>query len=164
MTDTLEAPAEQQADEVETEGKKKRGRTRDFTKSTEYYDNLAAFVNERSGLDPVSPLQVKATLALRADYANLPEQKEAREKAKAEREAEAKKYEGMTDEQKKAAKAADRAARQAEKLQEKLNATLAKAEQLKAAASGSGEDLQAIVEAEQSKPEAPAKKRGLRRG
>jgi len=172
MTDTLEAPANA-ADETETETKGKRGRTRDFTKSSEYYDKLAEFANSNSdwqaaGLGTVTPLQIKAVLALRTDFANLPEQKAARERAKAEREAEAKKYEGMSDEQIKAAKAAARAEKQAAKFKAKADEAIAKAEQLKAAASGSAEDLAAVVasaqeNAESTETESEPKRRGLRR-
>lgn len=174
MTDTLEAPVEQGADEVETEeAPKKRGRTRDFSKSTEYYDQLAEFVNSnedftKAGIDAVSPLQIKAILALRTDFANLPEQIALREQSKAEREAEKKKYEGMSEDQIKAAKAAARAEKQVAKFQAKAQEALQRAEQLKAAASGSAEDLAAVVASSQSEAETenegePKKRRGLRR-
>lgn len=171
MTATLEGTeegTENSADEVETtEAKGKRGRTRDFTKSNEHYDDLTLFINTHSdwvnaSLGQVTPLQVKAILALRTDFNNQPEQAEKRELRKQEREAEKAKYGDMTDEQIKAAKAADRAQAQYDKLQAKAAEALAKAESLKAQATGSAEDLQAVVETEQSEDE-PKRKRGLRR-
>lgn len=166
-----EATEEDGADEVETTEAKKRGRTRDFTKSNEHYDELAAFINSHpdwvsADLGSISPLQVKAALALKADFAATPEVIAAREARKAEREAEKQKYAGLTDDQIKIAKAADRATVQYEKLQAKAEEARAKAEGLKAQATGSAEDLQAVVESEQggeAVEEAPAKKRGLRR-
>lgn len=170
MTATMEAPVEEQtgsADEVETEAKGKRGRTRDFTKSNEHYDQMANFINTHpdwtnADLGSVTPLQIKAILALKIDFANLPEQAIKREERKAAREEEKKQYAGMTDEQIKAAKASARALTQYEKLQAKAQEAKQKAEALKAAASGSAEDLQAVVESEQIEAE-PQKKRGLRR-
>lgn len=159
------------ADEVETENSGgKRGRKRDFTKSSEHYDSLANFVNTHSDwvnaeLGEVTPLQIKAILALKGEFTETPEAKAAREARKAEREAEKAQYAGMTDEQIKAAKAAKRAQDQYEKLQAKAAEAQEKAEKLRAAASGSAEDLQAVVESEQngSDEDEPKKRRGLRR-
>lgn len=157
------------ADEVETETKGKRGRTRDFTKSNEHYDSLAAFINSNSdwqnaSLGTVTPLQVKAVLALKTDFANTPEVIAARAERKAALAAENAEYEGLSPDQIKAKKAAVRAQKQYDKLNAKAQEALANAEKLKAAASGSAEDLQAVVESEQSEGEdEPKKRRGLRR-
>jgi superfamily II RNA helicase len=157
------------ADEVETtETKGKRGRTRDFTKSSEHYDDLAEFVNSHKDwveaeLGSVTPLQVKAILALKTDFNDQPEQVAKREQRKAEREAEKAQFAGMTDDQIKALKAQRKAQEQYDKLQAKANEALEKANKLAAAASGSAEDLQAVVEGDQSESDEPKKKRGLRR-
>jgi peptidoglycan hydrolase CwlO-like protein len=156
------------ADEVEQGEGTKRGRKRDFTKSNEHYDELAQFINSHqdwvnAGLGEITPLQVKAVLALKTDHANTPEVIAAREARKAEREAEKAKYGNMTDEQIKAAKAAARAQAQYDKLQAKAQEALEKAQSLAAAASGSAEDLQAVVEGDESTEDEPKKRRGLRR-
>jgi hypothetical protein len=159
VTEQLETePAEAGESAEETA---KRGR--DFTKVREYHEQLANFINERSGLDAVSPNQVKATLALRTDYGNTDEAKAARAERKAAAEAEKQKYAGMTDDQKKAAKAATRADVQAEKLQKKAQEAIEKAQRLRLEATGSGEDLQTVVESNQaeSEPESTGKRRGL---
>jgi hypothetical protein len=161
------ATAEPQADEVETEEKGKRGRKRDFSKSSEHYDQLAEFINTNpdyiaAGLTAIKPLQVKAILALKTDFANQPELKAARDAAKAKRDEEAKKYEGMSEEQIKAHKAAARAEAQVNKHLAKADEARKKAEELKAAASGSGEDLAAVVGAAQNGAEEKPRK-GLRR-
>lgn len=149
----------------------KRGR--DFSKVRPYHEQLAAFVNERSGLDPVTANQIKAVLALRTDYGNTDEAKQAREARHAELEAAKLKYAGLTPDQVKAKKAAERAQEQAERMQKKAAEAVAKAQQLAAAASGSGEDLQSVVQASQTQPEtqtdsdeseeAPKTRRGLGR-
>lgn len=170
MTVTAEAveteTEENGADEVEQAEGGKRGRKRDFSKSNEHYDSLAGFINThedfvKAGLDAVNPLQVKAVLALKTEFSNTPEVIEARKQRKAELEAENARYAGMTQDQIKAAKAADRAQKQYDKLQKKAQEALEKAESLKAAASGSAEDLQAVVEGESE--DEPKRKRGLRR-
>lgn len=152
LTDTEQETAEK------VDGRKHR--TRDFTKYRQVHADIAEYVNERSGLDPVTPNQIKAILAFRTEFGNTPEATAAREQRKAELAAEKAKYEGMSDEQIKASKAVKRAETAAEKLLAKANAAMEKAKQLADAASGSGEDLAAVVAAQQS--EAP-KRRGLGR-
>lgn len=146
---TEEAPVVE-ATETTTEGKK---RERDFTKFRPSHQELADYVNANSGLDPITPNQVKALLALRIDFNNLPEQKELREARKAERMAAKTRYEGMNAEQIKAAKAAERAERQAAKLEARVAEAKAKAEALRSSVTASGEDLAAAVEAAQAEPE-----------
>ena len=168
VMDDTELEVTPDVEETENEPKRKRGRVRDFTKSSEHYDALAEYINANSGLDPISPLQVKAALALKTDFSNLPEQKEARDQRKAEREAEARKYEGMSEDQIKAAKAAKRVQTQAEKLAQRAKEALEKAQKLQNAAAGSGEDLAAFVESQNAKAaEAesaePKKRRGIGR-
>lgn len=120
---------------------------RDFTKFRPQHAELAEFVNMHSGLEPVTPQQVKAVLALRTDFNNTADQVTKREARKAEIEAEKTKYEGMNDEQIKAAKAADRVERQAEKLRKRLNEALAKADSIRHSGDSSVADLAATVDA-----------------
>lgn len=138
---------ESQEPQKETRGRRKE---RDFTKYRLRDEELANYVNEHSGLDPVTPNQIKAILALRLDWGNTPGQKELRDQRKIKREIDKSKYEGMSPEQITASKAADRAARQAAKLEEKAREAMEKAQHLAAAAAGSGEDLAAFVESQQS--------------
>lgn len=144
MTATIEAPEVTEHDENDEDGKGGR----DFTKVRQSHIDLATYVNEHSGLPPVSPYQVKAIQALRTDFNKLPEQVAARAARKAEIEAEKKKYEGMSPEQIRAAKQSKRALATAERMQAKAAEAMAKAEQLKAAAAGDGEALAALVEAQ----------------
>lgn len=157
MTITIDAPDEIATPDVEDDQDMdmEKKRERDFTKFRPNHQELADFVNMHSGLDPVTPNQVKAILALRIDFNNLPEQVEKREARKIEREAEKRKFEGMNSEQIKAAKAADRAERQAAKLEARVLEAKAKAEALRSSVTASGEDLAAAVEAAQAMPEAP---------
>lgn len=151
MTITIDAPDEIITPDVDTEdmdGKKKR--ERDFTKFRPSHQELADFVNMHSGLDPVTPNQVKAILALRIDFNNLPEQMEKRQARKMEREEQKRKFAGMNAEQIKAAKAADRAEKQAAKLEARVAEAKAKAEALRSSVTASGEDLAAAVEAAQA--------------
>ena len=134
-------------EENTTEAKK---RERDFTKFRPSHQELADYVNMHSGLEPITPNQVKALLALRVDFNNLPEQIAKRDERKKQREAEKTKYAGMSPEQVKAQRAADRAEKQAEKLQARVAEARAKAEALRSSATASGEDLVAAVEAAQS--------------
>lgn len=134
-------------EDEETPTRKKRDR--DFSKFRPQHAELAAYVNERSGLPPVSPQQVKAILALRTDFNNTADQIAKREQRKAELLAERNKYAGMTDEQIKAAKAADRVERQAAKLRKRLDEALAKADSIRHGSEATGDDLAAAVEAEQ---------------
>lgn len=155
MTITIDAPAEittdvedeQTMDEGTDEAKK---RERDFTKFRPSHQELADYVNQHSGLDPVTPNQVKAILSLRIDFNNMPEQIEKRNERKTAREAEKAKYAGMSAEQIKAQRAADRAEKQAAKLEARVAEAKAKAEALRSSANASGEDLIAAVEAAQA--------------
>lgn len=147
---TEDATVEASAEPTTTDEKK---RERDFSKFRPAHQELADFVNANSGLDPISPNQVKALLALRIDFNKLPEQIAKRVERKAEREAEKSKYAGLTPEQVKAQRAADRAERQAAKLEARVAEAKAKAEALRSSVTASGEDLAAAVEAAQSEPE-----------
>ena len=166
MTVTEESTAAVEADEdttgeeneTETEeegGERGRKKDRDFTKFRDSHRELADYVNANSGLPAVSPNQIKAILALRSDFNNTPEQVAKREEAKAKREAEAKKYEGMTDEQIKAAKAADRVEKQVAKMEARIQEAKAKAAALREGKEASGTDLAAQVEAQQNGAETP---------
>ena len=148
-------------------------KSRDFTKFTDKHKEIADFINANEDFKKaelgveVSPNLVKAIFALRTDFNNTPEAVAAREERKKRREEEAKKYAGLTAEQIKAQKAADRAQKQADKLQARLTEALAKAQALREGKDASGEDIAAAVEAEQANTEAekPAEaKRTIGRG
>lgn len=150
MTDTVEAT---EVTETESEAPKKRGRKpgsgdRDFNKVNDQQEQLAAYVNANSGLDPVSANQVKAVLALRGDFSQLPEQVAVREQRAAERKAAEQKYAGLSPEQIKAVKAADRAEKHADKLAARAKEEADKAKALREAATGDGASLAAAVEAQ----------------
>ena len=51
-------------------GHKGRTADRDFTKFNKMHQEIADYVNANSGLDALTPNQVKAVLLLRADFAN----------------------------------------------------------------------------------------------
>ena len=127
----------------------RKKRDRDFSKFRPQHSELADYVNKNSGLPPVSPQQVKAILALRTDFNNMPEQIAERELRKQTLAAERSKYEGMSDQQIKAAKSAERVERQASKLRKRLEEAVAKAEELRHDSEAGGDDLVAAVEAEQ---------------
>ena len=93
---------------------------------------------------------MKAVLALRSDFNDTPEQKEAREARKRELAEERKQFEGMTPEQIKNEKAARRAEKQAEKLEQQIREAREKAEALRSGKAATGEDLAAAVEANQA--------------
>jgi hypothetical protein len=162
MTDTLEH-TDVEGEESESESGGKRGRTadRDFTKHNDSHQELADFVNAHSGLDAVTPFQVKAIQLLATDFRNSPEAIEARKVRKAARDAEKKEFEGLDDDDVKAIKAARRAEENAAKLREKANAALERAKAVQTASDASGEDLAAVVNGAQD--EAPAKRRPGRR-
>lgn len=156
--------------------KKRKRRAHDFTKFRDFHQEVADYVNARSGLDPMTPNQIKAVLLLRTDFANTPEQISAREANKAALEAEKKRYEGMSDDQIKKVKAAQKAAEQAERFQKRAQEQVELARKLAGEVEGSGTDLAAVVEAQQNgettagtvepEPEAepksePQKRRGL---
>lgn len=138
---------EDEAPAVETVEQK---RERDFTKFRPAHQELADFVNARSGLDPISPNQVKALLALRTDFNNTPKVKAQREARRIELAATKVQFDGMTDAQIKAEKAARRAEAQAAKLQARVAEAQAKADALRNAQAASGEDLASAVESAQN--------------
>lgn len=161
MTAVAEAPAAEQTKPEDTkadasaEGDKSKGRARDFTKFRPSHQELADFINQHeewktAGLGDVTPNQVKAVLALRSDFNDTPEQKEAREARKRELAEEKKQFEGMTPEQIKNEKAARRAEKQAEKLEQQIREAREKAEALRSGKAATGEDLAAAVEANQA--------------
>lgn len=145
--------------EAENNSTTGRKRDRDFTKFRPQHAELAEYVNENSGLAPVTPQQVKAILALRTDFNNTADQISKREERKAELSAERTKYAGMSDEEIKAAKAADRVERQAEKLRKRLDEALAKANAIRHGSEAGGSDLAAAVEAEQDNDDETPKRR-----
>jgi len=146
---------------TETEGESKKGRKRDldFTKVRESHEGLAAYVNERSGLPPVTANQVKAILTLKTDFAATPEQEAKREEAKAKRAAANAKYAGMTPEQIQVEKAAERQEKQAEKLRKRVEEAMLKAKAIREGKEASGEDVAAAVAAEQASAEPEKTKR-----
>lgn len=98
------------------------------------HEEYAEFVNAHSGLDPVTPQQVRAVLDFRSDFHNSPEQTAKREERKAIRDARAAKFAGLTPEQKEALKTAERKVEQAKRLAAKAAAAQADADQLLASA------------------------------
>lgn len=139
----LEAPSP----EVET-GTKSRKRDVDFTKVNGRHEELAAYINAHSGLEPVTAHQVKAIIVLRSDFAATPEQVSKRAEAKERRAAANARFAGMSPEQVAVEKAAERAEKQAEKLREKLEEQIAKAARIR-----SGDDVASAVEADQGQGE-----------
>lgn len=136
----------------------KDNRDRDFTKYRKLHEDLANYVNAHSGLDPVTPNQVKAILYLRPDFNNTPEQKAERDARKARKAAEEAEYAGLTDEQKKAKKAAKRAAEQAQRMAARAAEAQAEAERLLAQSQGT-EDIAAQVESAQADASEPEPER-----
>jgi hypothetical protein len=149
ITDEQTVVLEDEAPAGET-AEQKHKRERDFTKFTPKHQELADYINAHSGLNPVSPNQIKAVLVLRSDFTNTPEQIAKREQRKVELAAEKAKFAGMTDAQIKAEKAARRAEAQAQKFEARVAEARAKAEQLRSATAASGEDLAAAVESAQN--------------
>ena len=151
MTMMIDAPDVAMPDMTDQDSTTKESkRERDFTKFRPSHQELADYVNMHSGLDPVTPNQVKAILALRVDFNNLPEQIEKRNERKIARETERAKYAGLSPEQVKAQRAADRAEKQAAKLEARVAEAKAKAEALRSSVAASGEDLAAAVQAAQT--------------
>lgn len=139
-----------ETNENESDGTGGRKKDRDFTKFREQHQELADFVNANSGLDPITPNHIKAVQALVSDFRETPEQAAKREEAKKRREADKAKYAGLSDEQVKAQKAADKVQKQADKLQERLNEALAKAQRIRNGEEATGTDVAAAVEASQN--------------
>ena len=161
MTATLE---DEQTSAVEAEenedSDESTKRDRDFTKFRDLHKELADYVNANSGLDAVTPNQVKAILLLRTDFNNSPEQAEKKAERKAKREAEKQKYAGLTPDQIKQEKAAARADKQAATLQKRVEEAMAKAQRIREGKEASGEDLAATVNAEQGETETPKRRIG----
>lgn len=127
-------------------------KSRDFTKFTEKHQELADYINAHAdyvsaGVAPITPNQVKAAFALRTEFNNTPEVKEARAARKLLLEEEKKQFAGLTSEEIKAEKAAKRAEAQAAKLQARVEEALAKAQAIREGKDASGEDVAAAVEA-----------------
>lgn len=149
-------------------GSEKDGRARDFSKFTEKHQELADYINShedyvKAGLAPITPNQVKAAFALRTEFNDTPEVKEAREARKAQLAEEKKQYAGLTLEQIKAEKAAKRAEAQAAKLQARVQEALAKAQAIREGKDASGEDVAAAVEAAQAEDDSAPQKRRIGR-
>lgn len=156
VEETTVAPVEEEntTGEGQTEGDDEDSKSRDFTKFTPKHEEIAAYINanedyQKAGLAPLTAGQVKAAFALRTDFNKTPEALAAAAERKAKRDAEKAKYEGMTAEEIKKEKAATRAEDQVKKLQERINAALAKAEAIRSGSDASGADVAAAVQAEQ---------------
>lgn len=164
MTAVAEAPVTTEGTDEAKAAEAEKRRERDFTKFTDQHSEIADFVNAdqdyvKSGLDKVTPGQVKAILALRTDFADTPEKKAEREKRKAEREAEKKQYEGMTEEQIKLAKQEKKANDDIAKMEKRIAEAREKAEAARKAREAGGEDLAAAVEADKpAKPKVGTRK------
>lgn len=148
--DSVEVPADS-TDEAESESGRKK-RSRDFSKVSELHTDLADYVNAHSGLEPVTASQVKALLYLRPDFNKTPEQAEKSAARAARQEIEKARYAGLTDDQKKARKAAERANEQASKFAERARKAQEDADRLLSQANP-GEDIASQVEAAQQTPE-----------
>lgn len=166
-SDPLTTTPEPAADDGNDTGEPdKDNRDRDFTKYRKLHSDLATYVNEHSGLDPVTPNQVKAILYLRPDFNNTPEQKAERDARKAKKAAEEAKYAHLSDDQRKKVKAAERTREQADRMAKRAAEAQAEAEAVLSQANSS-EDIAGQVEQTQaavSEPEAePERKRGIGR-
>jgi hypothetical protein len=153
MTSTIDAPegVEVEAEETVTVDSAKRGRKsdRDFTKVVQRHQDLADFINaseayQASGLPPITANVVKAVQLLAEDFRNTPEQEAARKAREAERKQEEAEYAGLSADEKKELKAANRKAKQLAEVQERRQALLDKAKAIREAAEASGEDLSAV--------------------
>ena len=164
QTEVVETP-ETSGEESEGSGDGRgRKKDRDFEKFSELHQEIADYVNANSGLAAVTPNQVKAVLILKTDFNNLPENAEKRAKRKAEIAEQKKQFEGMSDAQIKATKAAARADAQAAKMEARVQEAREKAAKLRAAAEAGGDDLAALVESQQAEASEAPKKRGIGRG
>lgn len=162
--DTGDGTDETTTETTDESGKRKR--EHDFSKFRDFHQEVADYVNAHSGLDPLTPNQIKAVLLLRTDFANTPEQVAAREERKAQVAKEKAEFEGLTEDQKKAKKAVKKAQEQADRFAKKAQEAMERANKLRTESEGSGADLAAAVEAQQNgtDPEAePEKRRGLGR-
>lgn len=173
MTTTVnaEAPAEVEAETdtqneetVTDSAKRGRERDRDFSTVVERHKILAAFINEHSKLDPITPNQLKAVQLLSEDYRNSPEQVEARKKREAERQAEEAEFAGLDEDEKKELKAANRKAKQLAEVEARREELLAKARAIRESAEASGEDLASTVESETASGEQEPGKRRIGAG
>lgn len=162
MTSTIDASPEAPEETTTVEESKKRGRNpdRDFTKAAQRHQDLADFINAHpayvaSGLPPITPVVIKAVQLLTEDYRNTDEQKAARKAREEKRREEEKAFAGLSPEDVKDLKAANRKLESLEKAAEKRDAILARAAAAREAAEASGEDLAAVVESESddSEPE-----------
>jgi hypothetical protein len=150
-----ETPAETTAPESTDNGEDdSKGKDRDFSKVRQLHIDLACYVNEHSGLEPISANQVKALLYLRGDFNDSPERQAARAAKKAQRDAEAKKYEGMSDDQIKRHKQASKAQEAAERADKRAKEAKERADKLLKEAEG-GEDIAGQVESVQNGVESP---------
>jgi hypothetical protein len=120
MTSTIDASPEAPEDsngETVVKESKRRGREadRDFTKVNARHEALAAFINERSGLEPITANVVKAVQLLTEDFRNTDEAKAEREERAAKAKAEREQYANLTDDEVKELRSLTR---KAEKLRE----------------------------------------------
>lgn len=138
QTEATESPNAESTDAATSAAEAKAAKDRDFTKVAQLHIELATYVNAHSGLDPISPNQVKALLYLRPEFNASPEraaERAERARRKAENDA---KYAGLTAEQKKKVQAAERVKAQADRMAAKYAEAQAEADALMAAAKNSG--------------------------
>ena len=165
MTSVIDASPEAQESTneeatVTDSAKRGRERDRDFTKVSQRHEELAAFINAHSGLDPISANVVKAVQLLSVDYTNTDEAKASREAAKAARKEAEKQYAGLSDDEKKEIRAAERKMARLSELEARRQELLDKAK----AAQESGEvPDESDSEAESVSGEVEPGKRGIRR-
>ena len=159
MTSTVDAPEGVDVDESEgtttVDESKKRGRNpdRDFTKFVQRHQDLADFINaheafQAAGLPEVTPNVVKVVQLLAEDFRNTPEQIAARKQREQERKNEEKEFQGLDPEEIKELKAANRKAKQLAEVQERRQALLDKARQIRESNEASGEDLETASQAD----------------
>lgn len=169
MTSTIDASPEATEETTTVEESKKRGRNadRDFTKVAERHQALADFINasdayQASGLPPITANVVKAVQLLTEDFRNQPEQVEARKLRETQRKEAEKQYAGLSKEDAKDLRAAERKVKSLEKAAALRDELLQKAQQIREAAEASGADIASAVEAE-SDSEPEKQRRGIRR-
>ena len=167
MTAVIDPPeAEAPADATVTESAKRgRERDRDFTKYNSRHEALAKFINENSGLDPITPNVVKAVQLLADDFRNTDEAKAEREAVKAARAEAEKQYAGLSDEEKKELRSADRKLKSLAEIAARRDEILAKAAEATAESDGQvSSDAEAEAEAASGEQEPGKRRIGARAG
>ena len=161
-----EAPVVEVENEEEstvTESKRGRNPDRDFSKFAQRHQDLADFINARSGLAPISPNIVKAVQLLSDDFRNTPEQVAARKDREEKRKAEDAEFAGLSPEEKKELRAANRRKKALEEVEERRKELLEKAKRIRESSDANGADVADAVntaaEANAEDPDEGARRR-----